>query len=37
MAKLRAVQVGGKRRLTEITMSQRTTFEKVGVRVQIAP
>ena len=37
MAKLRAVQVGGKRRLTEVTKSQRTTFEKVGVRVPVAP
>jgi len=37
LAKLRAVQVGGKRRLTEVTKSQRTTLEKLGVRVPVAP
>jgi len=37
LAKLRAVQVGEKRRLTEVTKWQRTTLEKLGVRVPVAP
>jgi hypothetical protein len=37
MVKLRAVQVGDKRRLTEVTKSQRTRLEKLGVRVPVTP
>lgn len=35
MAKIRAVKIGGKWRLTEISKEQRTIFEKMGIGVPI--
>ena len=35
LAKLRAVKVGGKWRLTEITKKQRTIFEKMEISIPV--
>ncbi|VVB69617.1 Uncharacterised protein [uncultured archaeon] len=35
LAKLRAVKVGGKWRLTEISRKQRTTFEKLKIGIPV--
>jgi hypothetical protein len=35
LSKLRAVKVGGKRRLTEVSKKQRTIFDKIGISVPV--
>ena len=35
LAKLRAVKVGGKWRLTEISKKQRTILEKMGIGIPV--